>query len=78
MSLTNCFIHLMTILILKIQQKKKKIGLANLSICYTWKNSKSAYNKYNNNKFKISTSSWNDEFYLIQTFIIVLNILFKK
>ena len=63
---------------LKNPTKKKKIGLANLSICYTWKNSKSAYNKYNNNKFKISTSSWNDEFYLIQTFIIVLNILFKK
>ena len=30
---------------------KKNIGLVNLSIYYTWKNIKSAYN---NNKFKIS------------------------
>ena len=37
----------------------KIIGLANLSIYYTWKNIKSAYN---NNKFKISASTWNDEF----------------
>ena len=35
--------------------------LANLSICYTWKNIKSAYN---NNKFKISAQNWNDEFNL--------------
>ena len=33
--------------------------LANLIICYTWKNIKSAYN---DNKFKISAPSWNDEF----------------
>ena len=33
--------------------------LANLSIYYTWKNIKSAYN---NNKFKISASNLNDEF----------------
>ena len=33
--------------------------LANLSIYYTWKNIKSAYN---NNKFKISAPTWNDEF----------------
>ena len=33
--------------------------LANLSIYYTWKNIKSAYN---NNKFKISATTWNDEF----------------
>ena len=33
--------------------------LANLSIYYTWKNIKSAYN---NNKFKISVQTWNDEF----------------
>ena len=37
----------------------KNIGLANLSIYYTWKNIKSAYN---NNKFKISAPTWNDEF----------------
>ena len=33
--------------------------LANLSIYYTWKNIKSACK---NNKFKISTPTWNDEF----------------
>ena len=37
------------------------IALSNLSIYYTWKNIKSSYN---NNKFKISTSTWNDEFEL--------------
>ena len=35
--------------------------LANLSIHYTWKNIKS---EYNNNKFKISAPTWNDEFNL--------------
>ena len=39
--------------------KNKNIGLVNLSICYTWKNIKPAYN---NNKFKISAPTWNDEF----------------
>ena len=33
--------------------------MANLSIYYTWKNIKSVYN---NNKFKISALTWNDEF----------------
>ena len=37
------------------------MALANLSICYTWKNIKSKYNK---NKFKISAPTWNDTFYL--------------
>ena len=37
----------------------KNIGLVNLSIYYTWKNIKSAYN---NNKFKMSGPTWNDEF----------------
>ena len=37
----------------------KNIGLFNLSIYYTWENIKSAYN---NNKFKISAPTWNDEF----------------
>ena len=32
---------------------------ANLSIYFTWTNIKSAYN---NNKFKISASTWNDTF----------------
>ena len=40
---------------------KKVIALSNLSIYYTWKNIKSSYN---NNKFKISAQTWNDEFEL--------------
>ena len=35
------------------------MALANLSICYTWKNIKS---EYNNNKFKISLPTRNDTF----------------
>ena len=55
------------ILILKLSDKldlrigKKVIALSNLSIYYTWKNIKSSYN---NNKFKISGPTWNDEFEL--------------
>ena len=37
------------------------MALGNLSIYYTWKNIKSAYN---NNKFKPSFPTWNDEFNL--------------
>ena len=37
------------------------MALANLSIYYTWKNIKSTYN---NNKFKISVPTWNDQFVL--------------
>ena len=40
----------------------KNIPLGNISICYTWKHIKSAYN---NNKFEVSAPSWNDIFYLI-------------
>ena len=40
---------------------EKVIALSNLSIYYTWKNIKSSYN---NNKFKISASTWNEEFTL--------------
>ena len=40
---------------------KKTIALSNLSIYYTWKNIKSCYN---NNKFKISAPTWNDNFEL--------------
>ena len=39
----------------------KNIALANLSIYYTWKNIKS---ENNNNKFKISAPTWNNEFNL--------------
>ena len=40
---------------------KKVFALSNLSIYYTWNNIKSSYN---NNKFKISASTWNEEFEL--------------
>ena len=40
-------------------RNNKNIGLVNLSICYTCKNIKSPYN---NNRFKISAPTWNDEF----------------
>ena len=55
------------VLILKLTNKldlrigKKVIALSNLSIYYTWKNIKSSCN---NNKFKISAPTWNDEFEL--------------
>ena len=55
------------VLILKITDKldlrrcEKIIALSNLSIYYAWKNIKSSYN---NNKFKISTPTWNDDFQL--------------
>ena len=55
------------VLILELTNKldlrigKKVIALSNLSIYYIWKNIKSSYN---NNKFKISASTWNDEFEL--------------
>ena len=35
------------------------MALANLSIFYIWKNIKS---EYNNNRFKISVPTWNDDF----------------
>ena len=44
---------------LDLRMDKKVIALSNLSIYYTWKNIKSSCN---NNKFKISTPTWNDEF----------------
>ena len=53
------------VLILKLTDKldlrrgEESIALSNLSIYYTWNNIKSSYN---NNKFKISTPTWNDKF----------------
>ena len=44
---------------LNLKNPNKNMALANLIIYYTWKNIKS---KYNNNKFKIHTPTWNDEF----------------
>ena len=55
------------VLVLKLTNKldlrvgKKFIALSNLSIYYTWENIKSSSN---NNKFKISAQTWNDEFEL--------------
>ena len=40
---------------------EKVIALSNLSLHYTWQNIKSSYN---NNKFKISAPTWNEEFTL--------------
>ena len=44
---------------LNLKDPNKNMALVNLSIYCTWKNIKAAYN---NNKFKISAPSWNDEF----------------
>ena len=55
------------VLILKLTNKldlrigEKTIALSYLSIYYTWRNIKSSYN---NNKFKISAPTWNDDFEL--------------
>ena len=46
---------------LNLKDTSKNMALANLSIYYTWKNIKLAYN---NNKFKISAPTWNDTFEL--------------
>ena len=46
---------------LDLRRGENRIALSNLSIYYTWKNIK---NSYNNNKFKISAPTWNDEFEL--------------
>ena len=46
---------------LNLKSPNENIALANLSIFYTWKNIKS---EYNNNKFKITAPTWNDEFNL--------------
>ena len=44
---------------LNLKDPNKNMALANLSIYYIWKNIKSAYN---NNQYKISAPTWNDEF----------------
>ena len=46
---------------LDLRRDQKTAALSNLSIYYTWKNIKSPYN---NNKFKISAPTWNEEFEL--------------
>ena len=60
-----------------LRRKDKYIALSNLSIYYTWKNIKKSYK---NNKFKILTPTWNEEFelpdgsYSISDIKIILNI----
>ena len=49
------------ILSLLIRRGKKYIAFSNLSIYYIWENIKSSHN---NNKFKTSASTWNDNFEL--------------
>ena len=44
---------------LDLKNPNKNMTLANLSIYYTWENVKSTYN---NNKFKISSPTWNETF----------------
>ena len=56
---------------LNLKNPNKNMALANLSIYYTWKNIKS---EYNNNKFKISASTWNDTFDLPDVSYSVSNI----
>ena len=46
---------------LDLRLDKKVIALSNVSMYYTWNNIKSSYN---NNKLKISTPTWNEEFAL--------------
>ena len=46
---------------LDLRRGQKTVVLSNLSIYYTWKNIKNAYN---NNKFKISAPTWSEEFEL--------------
>ena len=47
---------------LNLKNRNKNIALGNLSIYYTWKNIKSAYN---NNKLKISAPTWNGTFNML-------------
>ena len=56
---SNKFIYQFTDKLNLKNPNNKNIGLVNLSIYYTGKNIKSVYN---NNKFKISALTWNDEF----------------
>ena len=44
---------------ISLKLPKKNMALVNLSVYCTWKNIKS---EYNNNKFKISSLTWNDTF----------------
>ena len=56
---------------LNLKNPNKNLALANLSIYYTWENIKS---EDNNNKFKISAPTWNDEFHLPDGFYFISGI----
>ena len=62
---------------INLKRSDKYVALSNLSIYYTWENLKKSYK---NNKFKISASTWNEEFEpfvdhtLYQIFKIILNV----
>ena len=56
---------------LNLKNPIKNMALANLSICYTWKDIKS---EYNNNKCKISAPIWIDTF----VFRIILDLSLKS
>ena len=43
--------------VLDLRRGQKSVALSNISIYYSWKNIKSSYN---NNKFKISSPTWNE------------------
>ena len=58
---SNRFIYQFTHKLNLKNPNNRNIGLVTLSIYYTWKNLKSAYN---NDKFKISAPTWHDEFEL--------------
>ena len=65
---------------LDLRRGEKSIALSNLSIYYTWKNIESSYN---NNKFKISASTWNDKLnfkmdHILSIFYIILSIFLKS
>ena len=56
---------------LDLRRSEKSIALSNLSIYYTWKNIKKSCN---NKKFKISASTWNDEYELPDGSYLISNI----
>ena len=56
---------------LELRIDEKFIALSNLSIYYTWRKIKTLYN---NNEFKISAPTWNDEFELSDGSYSVLDI----
>ena len=66
---------------LDIRRGQKSIALLNLIVYYTWKNMKSSHN---NNKFKITSPTWSDEFdlpdgsYLISDFQDYFEYILKK